>query len=136
MNVRAPTWILVAIISLMFCCSNVNEQKEVEALAFRVHEQMRAGDFASIYRDSETRFKTVGTESEFVRSLKGFQEQLGNFKHAETVGYEIKFDSRGKTHELHCELEYEHGRAREDLTIVRSATGQMQLWSLEIQPLD
>src|SRR5262249_39767002 len=104
MNRRASTWILVTSACLIFSCSNVHERNEVEALAFRLHQQMRAGDFTTIYKDSDPRFKTVGTELEFVRSLKGFQEQLGNFKHAETVGYEIKFDSRiGKTHELHCE---------------------------------
>jgi hypothetical protein len=137
MNHKASMFILVASLSLLLCCTNANERNEVEGLALRVHEQMRAANFAAIYQESEPRFKTVGTELEFVNSLKELQEKLGSFEHAETMAYETKLDSRiGRTYQLTCELEYDHGRAREDLTVVRSAAGKMQLWALEIQPLD
>ena len=131
----AILWILLAILSVLPSCVTSKERNKAEAVAVRVHEYMRVADFASIYQESEPRFKTVGTESEFVSSMRGIQEQLGSLKHAEVIGYEVKFDSRvGKMHELYFDLEYEHGRAAENLVVVRSGSGNMKLWALDIEP--
>jgi hypothetical protein len=128
-------WIIIASLALLASCATSKERTTAEALALRVHEYMRAANFAAIYEESERRFKTVGTESEFVSSMRGLEEQLGSFKHAEAIGYEVKFDSRlGKMHQLYFALEYEHGRATENLIVVRSGSGKMELWALEIEP--
>ena len=128
--------IILASLAILPSCAGLNERNKAEALALRVHEHMRLANFAAIYRESETRFKTVGTESEFVTSMKGFQEQLGAFKHAEAIGYEVKLDSRiGKMHQLYFDLEYDRGHVKENLIMVRSETGKMELWALEIEPL-
>ena len=134
-NGKALIIILLASIALLPSCSNVKERNEAEALALRVHEQLRTADFATIYEESESRFKTVGTKSEFITSMRGFQEQLGNFRHAEALGYEVKLDSRiGKMHQLYFDIEYERGRVRKTLIMVRSRSGKMGLWALEIEP--
>lgn len=131
----AILWILLASLGVLPSCGQSNERNKAEAVAVRVHQYMRVADFASIYQESEPRFKTVGTESEFVSSMRGIQEQLGSLKHAEVIGYEVKFDSRvGKMHELYFDLEYEHGRAAENLVVVRSGSGNMKLWALDIEP--
>lgn len=97
---------------------------------------MRVADFAAIYKESERRFKTVGTESEFVDFMRNLQERLGSFRKAVPTGYKMKLDSRiGKMHELYFDLEYEHGRARENLTAVRSDSGEIELWALDIEVL-
>jgi hypothetical protein len=36
-------------------------------------QNLRAGDFAAIYRESDSRFKSVGSEPEFVSRMKVFQ---------------------------------------------------------------
>lgn len=128
--------IILASLTFLSACAAVDERNKAEALALRVHEQIRLADFAGIYQESETRFKTVGTEAEFVTFMRGVQEQLGALKHAEAIAYEVKVDSRiGKMHQLYFDLEYDHGHAKENLIIVRSGTGKMELWALEIEPV-
>ena len=98
---------------------------------------MRAGDFEAVYRKSAPRFKTVGSESEFVAGMKKLQEKLGLLKNANEIAYQTGLDSRiGRTHLLVFDLEYDRGSARETLTLVQSENGGMQLWKLDIQPVE
>ncbi len=39
-------------------------------------------------------------------------------------------------HTLNFKLEYEQGHAQERLIFTRSDSGQMQLWKLDIYPID
>jgi len=98
---------------------------------------LRAAEFAAIYDESAPRFKTVGSQSQFVLQMKRFHETLGSLKNADEVGYETGLESTvGKTQVLLYKLEYEHGNASERLTLVRSPTGEMQLWKMDLQPAD
>ena len=73
----------------------------------------------------------------FVLQMKRFHETLGSLKNADEVGYETGLESTvGKTQVLLYKLEYEHGNASERLTLVRSPTGEMQLWKMDLQPAD
>jgi hypothetical protein len=114
-------------------CGIERERTAAESVAARVHDSMRAGDFAVVYKESAPRIKTVATESEFVDYFKEVQQNFGLLKTANEVAYEARYDSRiGRMHVLVFDLEYERGRVREILTLVRSDSGEMQLWKLAI----
>jgi hypothetical protein len=98
---------------------------------------MLTGDFASIYKEAAPRFHAVGSESEFVSMMKKYQGEFGSFRSANEVAYNSGLDSRvGRMHESFYDLEYEHVRAREHLTMVRSGNGTMELWKLDIQRVE
>jgi hypothetical protein len=118
-------------------CSVVEDRGDARLVAARVHAEMMAGDLANIYRESAPRFRSVGSESEFVAMMQKYDGEFGSFKSANEIGYKTTLDSRiGRTHELLFDLEYERVRARELLIMVRSAKGKMELWKLDIQRLD
>jgi hypothetical protein len=121
----------------LVACSFERDRGEAVTVAARVHAEMRAGDFAALYKESAPRFKTVGSESEFVTWMKELQQEFGLLKNANEITYQTGLDSRiGRTHVLVFDLDYDRGRARESMTLVRSESGEMQLWKLAIQPVD
>lgn len=118
-------------------CSITRDQEEARAVAAQVHKEMLEGNFAAIYNESAPPFKAVGSESEFVSGLKNFQERFGPLKNENEIAYQTTLDpSIGRTHVLLFDLEFDRGRARETLMLVRSASGKMELWRLDIQPFD
>ena len=125
---------MIAIVaSVTFCaaCGIERERIAAESVAARVHDNMRAGDFAVVYKESAPRIKTVATESEFVDFYKQVQQNFGLLKRANEVAYEARYDSRiGRMHVLMFDLEYERGRVHETMTLVRSDSSEMQLWML------
>jgi hypothetical protein len=123
---------IVASATFWTACGTERERTAAESVAAHVHDNMRAGDFAVVYKESAPRIKTVATESEFVDYFK-VQQNFGLLKTANEVAYEAKYDSRiGRMHVLVFDLEYERGRVHEILTLVRSDSGEMQLWKLAI----
>jgi len=50
---------------------------DAQKAAAHINANLRAGEFVAIYRESDARFKTVGSESEFVSRMKAFQDQSG-----------------------------------------------------------
>lgn len=130
------TALTIGFLSLV-SCSITRDQEDARAVAARVHREMLAGDFAAIYKLSAPPFKAVGSESEFVAGLKGFQEKFGPLRNQKEVVYQTGLDSSiGRTHLLVFDLEFDQGRARESLMLVRSASGKMELWRLDVQPLN
>ncbi len=128
---------LLAGVIFLVGCAVERDRTEAVAVAARVHDEIRAGDFAAAYKESAPRFKTVGSESDFVTWMGKFDEKFGSLKNANEISYETGLDSRiGRTHLLVFDLQYVHGRARETMILVRSESGQMQLWKLGIQPID
>lgn len=120
---------------LVVGCNVERDRIDAGAVASRVHSQMQARDFATIYRESAPRFKSVGSESQFVSMMQQVNQESGLLKKADEVAYQTGIDSNvGRTHVLFFTLEYEHGRAKERLILTRSDAGQMQLWKLEIDP--
>ena len=118
-------------------CAGEQDRAQAKTVADGVHAHLRSGEFAAIYDESAPRFKTVGSASQFVSQMKAFHEGLGSLKNANEIAYQTGLDSTvGRTHVLLFTLEYEHGKAIERLTLVRSAAGEMQLWKMDIQPVD
>jgi hypothetical protein len=65
--------------TLILCgCSIEQDRADAQRAAAHVHTTLKANDFVAIYRESAPRFKTVGSESEFVSRMKAFQDQNGS----------------------------------------------------------
>src|SRR4051812_37712384 len=117
-------------------CSIARDQADARAVAGRVHSEISTSNFAAIYHESEPRFRSVGNEADFVSTFQKFQQTLGSLKREDEIAYGTKLDSTlGRTHVLVFELEFEQGRVRESLLMVRSSSGKMELLRLDHQPL-
>jgi hypothetical protein len=120
-------------IALSIGCLSSNDLEDAKAAASKVHSQMQSGDYASIYRESAPRFKSVGSESQFVSKMQEVSQVTGALKKAEAISFEAGVDSNiGKTYTLLSELEFERGIFRERMIFTRSDSGQMQLWKLDM----
>jgi hypothetical protein len=120
-------------IALSISCLSSHDLEDAKAIASKVHSQMQSSDYASIYRESAPRFKSVGSESQFVSKMQEVSQETGTLKKAEIISYEAGVDSNiGKTYTLLSELEFERGIYRERMILTRSENGQMQLWKLDI----
>jgi len=123
-------------LSFLFGCSIAIDQKDAEVVAARVHEAILSEDFAAIYNESAPQFRSVGSESEFVAGLNQLKKRLGRLKAQSEIAYQTNLDAKiGRTHVLTFDLEFELGRARESMMFVRSASGKMELWRIDIQPV-
>lgn len=122
---------------LVSACSVSKDRNDAQLIAASVHDKLIVGDFAGIYREAAPSFRSIGSESEFVAGLSGLQARLGSPKHFTELGYLTNLDPKlGRTHFLKFDLECEHGHARESLMFVRSPGGKMELWRLDIQPVN
>jgi hypothetical protein len=135
---RLNITILAFLVSVTFtACTSAEDRAEAKVVADKIHAHLISSEFAAIYDESAPRFKTVGSKHEFVSQMTSFHERVGLLNRITEIAYESQVDSSiGKTHVLLFKLEYEHGTATERLTIVRSPAGDMQLWKLDLQPVD
>jgi hypothetical protein len=77
------------------------DTSETRMAASRVNAKVSAGDSAATYHESAPRFKTVGSESEFVARLKAIEASLGQLMGADEISYRAGVDaSRGRTYQL------------------------------------
>jgi len=117
-------------------CNVAKDRDAAETAATRIHAQMRNRDFAGIYNQSASGFRTV-PEGEFVSHMTEIQNKLGQINEIKAVAYETGMDTRvGRTHTLIFGVRYDHGRVRETLVLVRGNNNEMQLWKLGIEPID
>ena len=131
------TLALLVGLALVGGCRNEQDLTEAKSVAAKVHAHLLSREFAAIYEESAPGFKLSGTEQDFVSRMKGLDEALGPLKSTNEMAYKINLDSTtGRTYALLYQLEYEHGKAFENLGMVRSDNGQMLLSKLEIQPAE
>ena len=124
---------IVGCVTFLIDCATERDRGEAGTVAARVHTEMRAGDFRTVYKESAPRFKTVGSESEFVAQMNALRQELGELKNANEIAYQTGLDTRiGRTHVLVFDLEFDRRHARETMILVRSGSGEMQLWKLVI----
>jgi hypothetical protein len=129
--------LLVATLSigLSTACKVTQDREAAEKAADRIHVQMRNRDFAGIYNQSASGFRT-DTEAGFVSHMTEIQNKLGQIKDVKAVAYETGLDTRvGKTCTLIFAVRYDFGRVRETLVLVRG-NNEMQLWKLGIEPIN
>jgi hypothetical protein len=117
-------------------CNSSKDLDDANVVAERIHEQLRAGNYQAIYNESAPRFKSVGSEAEFITAMQRQRSFAGALKNATEIAYEAGYDSSvGKIFILVYDVEFERGKTRERLTFTRSISGQMQLWKLDIAPV-
>lgn len=127
---------ILSFVLLIPGCNIARDQTDVRNLASRVHSQMQDGDFSAIHRESASRFKGVGSESQFVSLMQQIYEERGTIKKVEEVAYLISYDlNTGKTYTVIFNLVYQQGHAQERMIFARSDKGQLQLWKLDIDPM-
>jgi hypothetical protein len=132
---RAHLVALLVALSALCGCNPAQDWDDARVVANRVHSQLSAGDHAGIYKEAAPRFKTVGTESQFVALMRQLTHEHGFLKDARELGYESGFDTEaGAVSVLLYDVQFEKSRMRERLMIKRSHTGKMELWKLDIQP--
>lgn len=118
-------------------CNFRNDRADAEMAAARVHSQIRATDYSSIYTASAPRFKSIGDESQFISIMQRLHQENGTLQKADEIAYETGIDSSaGRIYLLKFNLEFEQGRAEETMTFIHSDDGQMQLWKLDILPIN
>ena len=133
---RLPQIIFAITIVFLIGCHSRQDELDAESAAERIHSELRSQDFQSIYRESGDSFKETGSESKFVAAMQQIHEAFGPLKKASPIAYQSGFDSNvGVKHVLTFELEFERGRAKENMVLTRSRKGEMQLWDLAIDPI-
>lgn len=127
--------ILAALMSVIGCNSS-KDRDDAKVVAERVHGQLRAGNYQAIYNESAPRFKTVGSEADFINAMQRQRSFAGLLKNATELAYETGVDaSAGRIYVLVYDLEFERGQTRAHMIFTRSASGQMQLWKLDVAPI-
>jgi hypothetical protein len=128
--------LILIIVAWSIGCSVKRDMADAKAVAGRIHSQMKAGDYFSIYRESATRFQSVGSEAQSISLMQQFSQENGAIREAKDVAYQTGVDSGiGRNHVLLYDVTYEHGRARERMILTHDKGGQMQLWKLDMEPI-
>ena len=126
---------VLLLIGIFGGCVNQRDLERANSAASHIHSQMGSGDYAGIYRESASGFKTL-SEPEFVTLMTNLQKELGALKNRQQRAYTTGVDSNaGKTYSLIFDVEYELGRVRETLVFARGDDGAMQMWRLGINPI-
>lgn len=131
---RASLLAVILLLVVNFGCGVEEEFKQAKTIADRVHVQMQAGDYVSIYQQAGPGFRSSGSEAQFVLLMQDFVHQHGPIIGVDQTGHEIGVDSTaGKVHVLTFDLRFQKMRAKERI-IVSAVEGGMKLWKLEIEP--
>ncbi|HZV82922.1 MAG TPA: hypothetical protein VFF53_12220 [Geobacteraceae bacterium] len=103
------------------------DMADARAGARRVLEQMAAGDFTAIYRDSAPSFKQIGSEAAFVTKFQQTRQKTGVLKNPK----ELKFDTRpDNVHVLVYRVDNERFTTEMRLSFERAKSGAMELVGL------
>ena len=130
-------WLLLATIVLFFAgCYSKADEGDALKVASRIHTQMQNGDFSGIRREASPTFRQAMDESTFVSTMQQIQKDYGVLRKWTPIAYQSGVDSRaGRNHTLLFDVEFERGRSRERLVFIRSASSQMELSDISMEPL-
>jgi hypothetical protein len=131
------TSLLVLLVpGLLAGCANSRDREAAREAAARIHSQIRSRSFAAIYDEAADGFKTV-EKADFVDGMNGLQDKLGPVKDIKEMVYQTGLDSRvGRTHTLVFDVRFEVERVREILVFVHGNENKLQLWKLDIEPIN
>ena len=93
----------------------------------RVLAQLKAGDFAGIYKESSAGFREVGKEKDFVGLGKMSRQKTGPIKKSEEVSHNVK---PGNFYVYTHHVLYENVKSELRLTFARSKDGKMELTAI------
>src|ERR1051325_9138336 len=119
--------ILLTIQLLLHGCNFSRDHNDAKVVADRIYTHIRAGNYAAIYNDAAPRFKKVGSESQFVEKMKRYESLVGPLKNIHEIASQAGFDTEaGSIFIIVYDVQFERARAREEMTFIRSPTGEMQ----------
>jgi len=110
---RIGAAVMVALVS---ACSPGSDVPVATAAADSFHQQFNAGAFDAIYANSDRLMKNAGPAKGFVELLSGIHSKLGDFKSAETPGWNDQVTTNGHFVTLIYQSKYALGAAEENFT--------------------
>lgn len=95
-------------------CSPGSDVPVASAAADHFHEQLDAGSFDAIYAESDRLMKNASSAKSFTLFLSEVHNKLGDFKSAETPGWNDQVTTNGHFVTLIYHSKYERGAADEN----------------------
>ena len=133
---RTAKYLIFFAVLLISGCYSKHDETDALNVAAKINSQLQQGDFASIYRQAGPSFRQEGDESKYVSVMTQYFKETGALRKITPRAYQSGVDSKaGRHHVLLFDLEFERGHGRERMVFTRSASGQMELWDLSIDPL-
>jgi hypothetical protein len=99
--------------ALLGACSVGSDVPAATAAADSFHKQLNAGQYQAIYDSSDRLMKNTGPAKDFVDLLTAVHRKLGDFKSAETPGWNDQVTTNGHFVKLIYQSKYEQGTAEE-----------------------
>lgn len=94
-------------------CSLAKGRGVAEAAVVRFHEQFNAGKFHEIYSETDSEFKKVSSETEFVTLLEAVRRKLGNVNQSHQSGWRVNTTPMGTVATLSYDVEFGEGKGTE-----------------------
>jgi hypothetical protein len=101
------------------------DEVDVVPLKAKVLTLLKAGDFASIYKDASDGFRKVGPEDQFVALWKQQLQQTGKFKDAKEISHTVR--PTDKFIVVTYKVQYEKANKAVRFTFGRSGKGKLEL---------
>lgn len=101
------------------------DEADAAILKKNVLEQIKKGDFSSIYKQASAGFREVGPEEQFTGLWELQLKQTGAFKEAKEVSHNVRPQDKFLIYIYH--LQYEKLKKELFLTFGRSKSGKMEL---------
>ena len=118
-------------------CDFKQARADAERLASRVHRQIKAGDYKTLYNDSCAQLRKVATEAEFVGMMENLRSDYGALLNVDQDTFILRSDiNLGRMYMLSYNVEFEHKKASERLVFISSEKGTMQLYELIFNPME
>jgi hypothetical protein len=120
----------------LFGCDFFSGKRAGEAVAERIHEEIRLGNYSAIYTETSPGFREASPESAFTGFMQNLAGKVGRFKKATEIGYQMEYhSSEGKLYSLVYILEFDNAAVRETLVFI-SDNGKMLLRSINFAPVE
>ena len=105
--------VVVSLLLAVGACSLAKGKGIAEAAVVRFHDQFNAGKFHDIYSETDSEFKKVSTEAEFVALLEAVRRKLGTVKQSRQAGWHVNTTPMGTVATLSYDVEFGEGKGTE-----------------------
>jgi len=129
--------IFLILLLLFLSCGSRKEKAAAEAMAIKIHNQLKAGDYKGIYQSFRQQTQKIATESEFVSMMEQLHQDMGGFRNAIQDAYIVRYDiSQVQMCVLTYDVEFERKRASERIEFIRSDQGGLEFSGLVFSPIN
>lgn len=111
------TFIFV-IAALTLSCSFTKGKEQGERAVEKFHQQLNAGQYQEIYKQSDDKFKEVATEADFTQLLEAVRRKLGTVQKATFAGGNVNSGTMGTVVTLQYEVEFSEGKGTEQFSFL------------------